>query len=79
MQRVHRGELQDAIHEDFDGAARAKDPTRVVDVADPEGELVAGTSSGGDALRYTGRCLAPWAGEVDPLCADLALKVNPWL
>src|SRR5712672_2624409 len=74
VQRVHCGELQNPVHEDLDRAADTEDATRVVDVAYPEGELVAGTGGGGDALSNAGRRLAPIAGEVDPLRAGLGVE-----
>src|SRR6266700_4899647 len=74
VQRVHCGELQGPVHEDLDGTADAEDAARVIDVAYPEGELVAGTGGGGDALSNAGRRLAPVAGEVDPLRSGLGVE-----
>ena len=74
VQRVHCGQLQDPVHEDLDRGAHAEDATRVIDVAYPEGELVAGTGGGGDTLGNAGRRLAPIAGEVDPLRAGLGVE-----
>src|SRR5690349_1232633 len=74
VQRVHCGELQCPVHENLDGTADAEDPARVVDVAYPEGELIGGTGGSGDALSNAGGCLAPGAGEVDPLRAGLGVE-----
>src|SRR5690348_11479449 len=77
VQRVHCGELQDPVHADLDRAADTEDAAWIVDVAYPEGELVAGTGGGGDALSNAGRRLAAGAGEVDPLRAGLGVEGEP--